>query len=381
MKRKKNILLICPTFYPIPGGSETFYLDFLKYLVKKECKIEVSACGYRQTKLPFHYNPTKIKLRIVPILNKNILSFISKNVILYYIYIFPFLFINSFITMIKSHRKIDYIYSNSVTAGLTGLILAKLFQKPSAIITHGGINFENSQHARYSKIIAWIYLHHNFVFACGESFKKELITLGIDKSKILDYTHWVDSNLFTPKNRKLIRSKFKWNNKFVILFTGRLVKEKGINDILQVARTINQDDILFVFTGKGNLEKNVMHEALKKDNVQYAGWVNLETLPEYYNGADIVVMPSKTDFESYNRTLIESLFCGTPIIATKKGAMISTVDPSVGLLINSSASDLKEAIHKLYFSKEIYVNMRKTCRKYAQNKFSEKNAKVFLQIL
>lgn len=383
MNRKKGILFICPSFYPILGGSETFYIDFIKHFTKNEHQLYVVTCGPPSgaDKSKELFKETIFDLKYIPCLTDAIFKRISKSVIIYFCYIFPFLFISSFITLWKNRKNIDLIYSNSITAGTVGVILSKLFKKKSGIITHGAIVYENSQHAKFFKYIITLYSNSDLVFSAGNRFRKDYINHGIPGEKIVNYIHWVDANVFKPMDKQKAREKLGLStNEFICFYAGRLVKEKGIKILLNASIDPEMSQISFHFSGNGSLEKDVIKASSKNKNIQYVGWLDQDKLALYYNAANVVIMPSLSNFESFNRTLVEALYSGTPIIASSRGEMVSTVDPSVGILIEPTIDELKSAIKKLSDDLELYEYLRSNCYSYSQKKFSERNAEIFLSL-
>lgn len=380
MIEKKGLLLICPSFYPITGGSETFYMDFIKYFTRKEHKVFTVACGLKSGDLSGFKNKN-LNLFYIPCLTPRIFNAISKNVMLYFLYIFPFLFISTLYALIKHNDEIDLVYSNSITAGAVGTILAKLFRKRSAIITHGAIVYENSQHARFKRFIISLYSLNNIIFSAGEKFRKEYISHGLLPKKLVNYTHWVDGELFKPLNKQKTRNDLSLKSEgFIVFYAGRLVEEKGINLILNVSKDPEMLKVIFIFAGDGNLKEDVMNASSKANNVKYLGRLDQDDLSLYYNAASVVIMPSLSNFESFNRTLIEALYCGTPIIASARGEMVSTVDPSVGILIEPTTNELKAAIQKMSKDLKYYEKLQEHCYQYSQEKFSNINAEIFLEL-
>lgn len=66
--------------------------------------------------------------------------------------------------------------------------------------------------------------------------------------------------------------------------------------------------------------------------MRFVGAVAHEELPTYYSAADVSVMPSS--YESFGLVAVESLACGTPVVATRVGGLTSIVhDGETGLLV------------------------------------------------
>jgi D-inositol-3-phosphate glycosyltransferase len=81
--------------------------------------------------------------------------------------------------------------------------------------------------------------------------------------------------------------------------------------------------------------------------VQFRGRIEHDLLPLYYSAADVLVVPSY--YESFGLVALESLACGTPVIATRVGAMDTLIqDGRTGFLVDSpSPLSLASAIENL----------------------------------
>jgi glycosyltransferase involved in cell wall biosynthesis len=87
--------------------------------------------------------------------------------------------------------------------------------------------------------------------------------------------------------------------------------------------------------------------ACKSGQVSFIGHVPYRALPAYYQRADILVNPSFS--ESFGMSLIEGMASGLPVVATRIGGMIETVEHGkTGMLVNVGRSDeLADAIRHL----------------------------------
>jgi D-inositol-3-phosphate glycosyltransferase len=121
----------------------------------------------------------------------------------------------------------------------------------------------------------------------------------------------------------------------VLLYVGRFARIKGLDRLLESFSRIKRlPSAVLVMVG-GDGERSFMHRQLKKeamavhiqDRLIFAGRVDQETLPQYYNAADVLVVPSY--YESFGLVALESLACGTPVVTTSVGAMEKIVKDGV----------------------------------------------------
>ena len=111
-----------------------------------------------------------------------------------------------------------------------------------------------------------VLLKSNYLLAGTFDTKKYLIKKGAEKSKIfINPETGFDSRIFF-NNGEDFRQIWNFEEKdFIILYVGRLVKEKGIELVLKIAKKIESEfsDIKFVFVGKGNYYSRILKLALK----------------------------------------------------------------------------------------------------------------------
>ena len=150
----------------------------------------------------------------------------------------------------------------------------------------------------------------------------------------------VDVELFQPLDQGIARRKLGLQDSKVILYVGRLEPLKGVDIILKAVAQLEQGDPVKTIIVGGDLEEDSEMVRLKSlsqdlgisDQVSFLGRLDQEELPTYYNAADICVVPSY--YESFGLVALESMACGTPVIASRVGGLPTIVKDSYnGFLI------------------------------------------------
>ena len=141
----------------------------------------------------------------------------------------------------------------------------------------------------------------------------------------------VNLDLFQPVDRRVARRQLGFDDDRIILFVGRIDPLKGADRLLTAMTYLNggRKARLVVIGGdeddKAEVER--LHRLSRKlhieDSVTFAGAVPQDELPRYYSAADVCVIPSY--YESFGLVALESLACGTPVIATGVGGIESVV--------------------------------------------------------
>ncbi|MGD0235741.1 MAG: glycosyltransferase [Syntrophorhabdales bacterium] len=141
----------------------------------------------------------------------------------------------------------------------------------------------------------------------------------------------VNLDLFRPIKREIARCHLGLNGESIILFVGRIVPLKGIDNLLKaMAYMERKRRIKLVVIGGDEHSQAEMQrlenlsQSLKIDeSVSFLGLVKQEMLPFFYSAADVCVVPSY--YESFGLVVLESLACGTPVVATKVGGAESVI--------------------------------------------------------
>ncbi len=158
----------------------------------------------------------------------------------------------------------------------------------------------------------------------------------------------VNLNLFRPMDKMESRRKLGFaQDESVVLFVGRFAPLKGIDRLLKAMAQLKRHQRLrlVIVGGDGidTLESQRFQELSRKlsiqDSVTFAGRIEQHRLPPYYSAADVLVVPSH--YESFGLVALESLASGTPVVATRVGAMESILrEGETGHLVDNGSSRL-----------------------------------------
>lgn len=158
------------------------------------------------------------------------------------------------------------------------------------------------------------------------------------------------------------RQRLGFGSECIIGFVGRLVPEKGFDWLLEsfASSDVRRDARLVVF-GRGPMESHwsAQAEALGLD-VTFAGSVPPEEIPGVLAAFDILVVPSVTVAhwaEQFGRVIVEAMFAGTPVIASRSGAIPEVVADAGILVTEGSRSELTEALNLLAGSRRHRIDL------------------------
>ncbi len=374
---KKTVLMICPTFAPVAGGSEIHASELCEYLSGRGHGVYLIACT---VPLNGRYSVVETRdnvwIRRIPCLNPKLLDQTGDHPIIFPFMVIPPLLFHSFVFLLRHRREIDVIYAQSVTAGLVAAMLATIFRKRRVVTTHGEYFSDNPYHLQYHKyamFIKWVFRRFDKVLTVNDQSRDELINVGVEAEKVVVAPRWVNQRVFSPLDRKACKAELGWEEKFVVLFVGRFVEDKGINEMIEAAKSTNRP-VFFAFAGDGPMDERIASEAKSKPNILYIGRVDHDRLPIYYNAADLILLPSR--LEGPSRVIMEALSCGTPVIGANRGWIPWVMDPSVGVIIEPTAEEINRATEALFDDRSKLQKLMANCRGYAEGRFSVRNAEV-----
>lgn len=149
------------------------------------------------------------------------------------------------------------------------------------------------------------------------------------------------------------RERERWgysDGDLVVGFMGRLVAEKGAEDLIRAVALLHESDprikLLVVGTGRGqaNDVEQSLHELVERNGwrfVTFAGFQTNEAL--YYRLFDVLALPSRAA-EGYAMSAVQAMLAGTPVVVTAVGGMMELVrDQETGFLVPPGSPKLMAA--------------------------------------
>ena len=163
----------------------------------------------------------------------------------------------------------------------------------------------------------------------------------------------VDTSVFYPTNEN--------RKEITILYCGRLDEGKGLADLLQLAKDIeNKEGYIFCIACNNPNNMNLF-EGLSKTEINVG--VTINNINEFYNSGDVLFFPSH--YEGFEMVTLEALSAGIPVLGNNVGAVSELVrkkEPGVELIDKSDLfaqinrivkefQDKKEFLHSYYSEK------------------------------
>lgn len=370
------ILIIAISFTPNVGGLETHLDDLCEYLTKNGYQTFVVTYQPITTKARGERIQRKYNLVIhrIPWFGHTLFFKLLSYPLLEFIYLTPMLLAYSMFFVSRHKKEINVIHGHGLNAAFVTNVLGKLFKKRKVASVHAVYDLDKRPLlARLARITL---SPSDEILTLANRSKVELASMGLDERKIRIFTYWVDQTIFRPLNKGECKRRLGWEGRFIVLFVGRLIEVKGVRLLVKVAEKLSRtENIHFAFIGDGPLADELKSASNTLKNVIFVGRVDNENLDVYYNAADLVAVPSIHE-EGFGRVILESLSCGRPVVASNLGGIPEALDASVGVLVEPNVNAFEEKIKYLYHNSFKLVKLARNCRRYAKERFSEKNAKL-----
>ncbi|MGQ0644927.1 MAG: glycosyltransferase family 4 protein [Elusimicrobiota bacterium] len=215
--------------------------------------------------------------------------------------------------------------------------------------------------------------------AVTETTRRMLLEEGVPDSRIAVIPMAVDLDRFRPsgKDPGLLQELGVSDSDVVVLFVGRLVREKGVEDILAAAPRILEKTngrARFVFVGSGPLSVKIRRAAQSlKRAVIIRDFVAYDKIPALHNLADVFVLPSRPARkwqEQFGYVLVESMACGRAVVTTKTGSIPDVVGDAARLVAPADPRALADEVVALALSSAEREALGERARRRAEAVFS-----------
>lgn len=219
-------------------------------------------------------------------------------------------------------------------SSLLALFYAKLYGKRLILWSESNIFDKRSSSKMKRAYKEWFVKNCTEYVVPGKAAFEYLIDLGAPEEKVWIAPDAVDNYYFTEMSEKAEKriNEFKEKKgypKKVLLYVGRLIKEKGVLDLLKAFEKISDKkrNLGLVLVGKGGEEENYKNFCAEKNlkNIFFEGFIPQSQLPVYYAAADVFVLPTYSD--TWGLVLNEAMACKLPVISSNvAGASFDLID-------------------------------------------------------
>ena len=203
--------------------------------------------------------------------------------------------------------------------------------------------------------------------AVSEFEKRKFVEAGFPESKIMVKPNFV----LDPGGPGMGGGEF--------VFVGRLTPEKGVRTLL-AAMALTNPSVSLAIVGDGPLESDVRSAAARDHRIRHLGRIPQGEVLDLLGGAGALIFSSEC-YETFGRVAVEAFSRGTPVIASRLGAMAEIVeDGRTGFHFQpGDARDLARVIDLAHGSTQELASMRLEARREFELKYTaERNYELMM---
>lgn len=300
------------------------------------------------------------------------------------------------ITMFKLYmfflkQRPDIVHTHTPKAGIVGMLASYLAKVPNRLHTVAGLPLLEAKGIK--KIILNIVEKFTYVLATkvyvnSLGLKKIILDNNLikyDKLKFIGNgssngidTKYFDPNQYSSKEKNSLKKQLKINkNDFVFIFVGRVVGDKGINELIKAFNIFssNNDGIKLLIVGSFeekldalnqktkqiiNLNKSIIHVGYQKDVRPFFSISNVLAFPSYREG--------------FPNAVLQAGAMGIPSIVTNiNGCNEIIMEDKNGIIIPvKNFEAILNAMKKIYFNPSYYHILKNQCRSIIKDSFEQK---------
>ena len=362
-----KILMLTWEYPPrVDGGISRVVYDLSHRLIKDGH--EVTVVTYRDGEVPYYEDDKGVKVYRVD----NYM--IQPNNFIDWILQLNFNMVERASQIIAEQGKFDVIHAHDWLVANAAKTLKHSFDIPIVATIHATEAGRNSgirePNQKYINDTEWMLTYEaNEIIVNSNYMKSEVQRLfGLPFEKINVVPNGVNLNKFTGMDRDYsFRRKYAMDNEKIILYLGRLVYEKGVQNLIAAMPKVlaSYHDAKLVIAGKGGMldELKAQADYLGISNkVYFAGYMNGKDVERMYKAADISVFPST--YEPFGIVALEGMLAERPIVVSDAGGLGEIVEHRVTGMKSycGNPNSIADSILELLFNPELYDNIVKNAK-------------------
>lgn len=250
-------------------------------------------------------------------------------------------FFRSFFYMAKNKKKLLLTHAHyAFPTGMLSLYGKKLFKIPYVVTVHGGdIDKMAKKNARIANWTRQLLQQANHVIVVGERLKEEVIqSFGVQPQSVTVMSMGVNTTIFHSKSREAMKKKCNVTAKQNILFVGNVIKEKGVEELIEAFDIIQRNALDTSLTIIGaerdthfSSELRTKITALNLKNVSFIGPENQQELAEWMAASDVLALPSY--HEGFGLVALEAMATALPVVGSDVGGLSYLLNDQAGILV------------------------------------------------
>ena len=281
----------------------------------------------------------------------------------------------------QNHRAYQSIHSHYWLSGWVGQAMAREMDVPHVITFHTLARIKMQSRAgereplQRQQVEQQLMASAQRIVAFSPHERDSMQRLYYaDPARIELVSCGVDLETFQPLNQEEARKRLGLNGDKVLLYVGRIESLKGLDLLVHAAAQLETCHGVRVLVVGGDNGKDQELDRLRRlteelnvdDKFDFVGRVDQQELPTYYSAADVCVVPSF--YESFGLAALESMACGTPVVASRVGGLSTVIQHgSTGYLKSWRCPEaFAHSLEMIISSKRLQDSMGAAARRRAE---------------
>jgi glycosyltransferase involved in cell wall biosynthesis len=222
-------------------------------------------------------------------------------------------------------------------------------------------------------VLKWVYAQVHSAFYTGSNNKAYFKKYGLKDSQLVFAPHAIDNERFAMAHPSvdLRKTLGVGKDEVLVLFTGKFNTNKNVLLLLQAFVEADVKHTHLLFVGSGALDAELRAAAQRHQNVHVLPFQNQQLMPAFYQACDLFCLPSK--HESWGLSINEAMACGKAVLVSDHcGAALDLVNELNGRIFKvNQAGDLKAHLHyllnNLQFLKKAGAHSRQLIQQWSFN--------------
>jgi glycosyltransferase involved in cell wall biosynthesis len=270
-----------------------------------------------------------------------------------------------------------YFYPDGVAAAMLGRHLGK-----PVVITARGTDVNLIPRYRLPRaMIRWAARRAAGIITVARALKDDLIRVGVPGEGIEVLRNGVDLQLFRPIEREATRRKLGFS-RATLVSVGHLIPRKAHDLVIQALPRLPETDLVVIGDGPERAALDALaRQSGVGDRVRFVGAVAQDELRDYYGAADVLVLASSR--EGWANVLLESMACGTPVVASRAGGspeVVSAAEAGV-LMEERTPQAVAEGVQRLLARYPDRTETRRYAEKFSWEETTRGQLRLFERVI
>jgi glycogen(starch) synthase len=204
------------------------------------------------------------------------------------------------------------------------------------------------------------------VLAITPRLARQLVSEGVEEDRV----HVVPPGVTPALFARPCEDPFPGIGRPRVVFVGRLAPQKGVRTLVEAARLLKTPGVKVLLVGDGP-QRSMLEREVRRlgvgDVVHLFGFVSHDRVPTVLTHADLLVLPSL--YEELGTILLEAMWVGLPIVASRTGGIPDVIDDGVNglLVVPGDPGALARAIDRLLAEPDLARRLGEAARERARD--------------